>query len=152
MYRCRHSGSLICESLERRLAASVPVYAPDHGPFASSREFATYARAHFLWEQLTYQPVCMLNHLKINRNDLSDSLLVRVLEFRNLSRFVYEKLENQSLWSFVGRPRKLLIRHSSSNSEILVLLCHVIVVNVEHRMLPQLSLSKDVWSCEPILL
>ena len=41
-------------------------------------------------------------------------------------QFVYEKLEKQSLWSFWGRPRKLLIRHSSSNSEILSLLCHVI--------------------------
>ena len=52
-------------------------------------------------------------------------------------QFVYEKLEKQSLWSFVGRPRKLLIRNSSSNSELLGLLCHVIVVNVEHHMLPQ---------------
>jgi hypothetical protein len=94
----------------------------------------------------------MLDHLKINRNDLFDSLLVRVLEFRNLSQFVYEKLENQSLWSFVGRPRKLLIRHSSSNSDLLGLLCHVIVANVEHRLLPQLSLSWDLSSCEPILL
>jgi hypothetical protein len=67
-------------------------------------------------------------------------------------QFVYEKLEKQSLWSFLGRPRKLLIRNSSSNSEILGLLCHVIVVNVEHHMLPQLSLSSDLWSCEPILL
>jgi hypothetical protein len=49
------------------------VYAPDHGPFASSRE------------QLTYQSVWMLDHLKINRNDLSDSWLLGVLEFRNLS-------------------------------------------------------------------
>ena len=67
-------------------------------------------------------------------------------------QFVYEKLDKQSLWSFVGRPRKLLIRTSSSNSEILGLLCHVIVVNVEHRLLPQLLLSRDLWSCEPILL
>ena len=67
-------------------------------------------------------------------------------------QFVYEKLEKQSLWSFWGRPRKLLIRTSSSNSEILSLLCHVIVVNVEHHMLPQLLLSRDLWSCEPILL
>jgi hypothetical protein len=66
--------------------------------------------------------------------------------------YVYEKLEKQSLWSFWGRPRRLLIRHSSSNSEMLGLLCHVIVVNVEHQMLPQLSLSRNLWSCEPILL
>ena len=67
-------------------------------------------------------------------------------------QFVYEKLEKRSLWSFVGRPRRLLIRHSSSNSEMLGLLCHVIVVNVEHHMLPQLSLGRNLWSCEPILL
>ena len=66
-----------------------------------------------------------------------------VLEFRNLSQFVYEKLENQSLWSFVGRPRKLLIRHSSSNSDLLGLLCHVIVVNVEHHMLPQFLTDQE---------
>lgn len=50
-------------------------------------------------------------------------------------QFVYEKLEKQSFWSFVGRPRKLLIRNSSSNSEILGLLCHVIAVNVELDLL-----------------
>jgi hypothetical protein len=94
----------------------------------------------------------MFEHLKINRNDLSGSLLVRVPEFRNLTQFVYEKWENQSVWSFMGRPRKLLIRHSSSNSDLLGLLCHVIVANVEHHLLPQLSLSRDLSSCEPILL
>ena len=67
-------------------------------------------------------------------------------------QFVYENLEKQSFWSFVGRPRRLLIRHSSPNSEMLGLFCHVIVANVEHRMLPQLSLSRDLWSCELILL
>jgi len=66
-------------------------------------------------------------------------------------QFVYEKLEKQSVWSLVGRPSSLLIRHSSSNSEMLGLLCHVIVVNVEHHMLAQLSLSRDLWSCEPTL-
>ena len=50
-------------------------------------------------------------------------------------QFVYEKWENQSLWSFMGRPRKLLIRHSSSNSDPLGLLCHVIVANMEHHLL-----------------
>jgi hypothetical protein len=39
---------------------------------------------------------------------------------------VYGKLEKHSLWSFWARPRRLLIRHSSSNSETLDLLCHVI--------------------------
>jgi len=67
-------------------------------------------------------------------------------------QFVYEKLEKQPVWSFVGRPSKLLIRHPSPDSAMLRLLCHVIVMNVEHDMLPQLSLSRDLWSCEPILL
>jgi hypothetical protein len=46
----------------------------------------------------------------------------------------------------------LLVRDSYSNSEVLGLLCHVILVNVEYHMLPQLSLSRDLWSCELILL
>jgi hypothetical protein len=63
--------------------------------------------------------------------------------FVTTRQWVYEKLEKQSLWSFVGRPRRLLIRHSSSNSEMLGLLCDVIAMNVEHRMLLQLSLSRN---------
>ncbi len=59
-------------------------------------------------------------------------------------QFVYEKLEKQSLWSFVGRPRRLLVRHSFSNSEVLDLLCHVIVVNMERDMLPQFSPSRNL--------
>jgi hypothetical protein len=58
-------------------------------------------------------------------------------------QFVYEKLEKHSLWPFWGRPNRLLVCHSASRSEILGLLCHVIVLNVEHRMLPQLSLSRN---------
>jgi hypothetical protein len=60
---------------------------------------------------------------------------------------VYEKLEKQSLWSFVGRPRKLLIRNSSSNSEILGLLCHVIVVNVELDLLQYPRITRGLNSC-----
>jgi hypothetical protein len=52
---------------------------------------------------------------------------------------MYEKLEKQSLQPFWDRPRILLVRYSFSNSEVLGLLCHVIVVNVEHHMLPQFS-------------
>jgi hypothetical protein len=52
-------------------------------------------------------------------------------------------LEELSPWSFVAHPRRLFIRHSSSNAEMLGLLCHVIVVNVENHMLPQLSLSRN---------
>ena len=47
---------------------------------------------------------------------------------------MYEKLEKQSLWPFWDRPGILLIRHSFSRSEVLGLLRHVIVVNVEHRL------------------
>jgi hypothetical protein len=57
-------------------------------------------------------------------------------------QFVYEKLEKHSLWSFWRRLNRLLFCHSASRFEILGLLCHVIVLNVEHRMLPQLSLSR----------
>ena len=60
------------------------------------------------------------------------------------SRRMYEKLEKQSLQPFWDRPRILLVRHSFSNSEVLGLLCHVIVVNVEHHMLPQFSLSRSL--------
>jgi hypothetical protein len=48
---------------------------------------------------------------------------------------VCEKLEK--LWPrpFWDRPGRLLVHHSFSNSEILGLLGHGIVVNVEHQML-----------------
>jgi len=55
-----------------------------------------------------------------------------------------EKLEKQSLWPFWDRPRILLVRHSFSNSEVLGPLSHVIVVNVEHRMLPQFSFGRSL--------
>ena len=67
-----------------------------------------------------------------------------VLEFRNLLASVYGKLEKQSLQPFWDRPQRLLVRHSFSNSEVLGLLFHVIVVNVEHHVLPQLSLSRNL--------
>ena len=56
---------------------------------------------------------------------------------------MYEKLEKQSLEPFGDRPGRLLVRHSFSNSEVLGLLSHVIVVKVEEHMLPQLSLSRN---------
>jgi probable HAF family extracellular repeat protein len=58
----------------------------------------------------------------------------------------------KALQPFWDRPRRLLVRHSSSISEVSGLLSHVIVVNVEHNMLLQFSLSRNVCSCEPILL
>jgi hypothetical protein len=81
----------------------------------------------------------MLCILKVNQNDLSDFWLLGVLEFRNLWPRVYEKLGKQSFQALCGRPRNLLVRHSSAYSEMLGPLFHVIVVEVERRMLPQLS-------------
>jgi hypothetical protein len=49
-------------------------------------------------------------------------------------RCLYGKLEKQPRESFWARPRRLLIRHSCSNSEMLGLLYHVIVMNVEHHV------------------
>ena len=37
------------------------------------------------------------------------------------------------LWA---RPKRLLVCHSAAISEMLGLLCHVIVMNVERHMLP----------------
>jgi hypothetical protein len=56
---------------------------------------------------------------------------------------VYEKLEKQPFLLFWGRPKRLLVCHSASKAETLGLLCHVIAVNVEHHMLPQLSLKQE---------
>jgi hypothetical protein len=58
-------------------------------------------------------------------------------------QFVYEKLEKQSLSLFWRRLNRLLARHSETRFEIFGLLCHVIALNVEHPMLPQLSLSRN---------
>jgi hypothetical protein len=55
-------------------------------------------------------------------------------------QFGYEKLEKQSSRPFWDRPRRLLARHSASKSEMLRLLCHVIVVNVARHMLPPIAL------------
>src|SRR5580658_1998390 len=65
---------------------------------------------------------------------------------------MYGKLEKQLLWLFCDRPLRLSVRHSFSNAEGLGVLSHVIVVNVEHHMLLQLSLSRSLCDCEPILL
>ena len=56
---------------------------------------------------------------------------------------MYEELEKYSLWPFRVRLCRLLVRHSGSKSEMFGLSCHVIVVNVEHHMLPQFSLSSE---------
>jgi len=58
-------------------------------------------------------------------------------------QFMYEQLEKHSLRSFCGRLNRLLVCPSASRSEILGLLCHVFGLNVEHRMFPQSSLSRN---------
>ena len=57
---------------------------------------------------------------------------------------MYEKLEKEALEPFWDRPMRLLVRHSFSNFEVLGLLSHVIVVNLEHHMLSLLSLSRSL--------
>jgi hypothetical protein len=78
----------------------------------------------------------MLNHWKVNRTDLPDSWLSVLSNFVTSNHSVGEKLEKQSLQPFWHRPRILLVRHSFSSSEMLGLLGHGIVVNVEHHLLP----------------
>ena len=85
----------------------------------------------------------MLTIFKVNRNDLPDSRLLGVLKFRTSRRWVYEKLEKHSPSLFWGRLKRLLACHSAARSEMLGLLCRVIVLNAEHHMLPQLSLSRN---------
>ena len=63
-------------------------------------------------------------------------LAADVLEFRNLSMCVYEKLEKKFDRSFRDRPSSLLIRPAATQSENSGMLCHVIVVQVEQHMLP----------------
>jgi len=74
------------------------------------------------------------NQSQIGRPDF---WLLTFPNFVTSRQCVCEKLEKQSLKPFWDRPRRLLVRHSFSNSEVLGLLSHVIVVNVEHHMLPQ---------------
>jgi hypothetical protein len=57
---------------------------------------------------------------------------------------VYEKLEKKLVRSFRDRPTRLLVRHFAAHSQMASLLCHVIVVTVEHHMLLQLSLSRNL--------
>lgn len=56
---------------------------------------------------------------------------------------MYEKLEKQPFQPFSDGPGILSVRYSFSNSEVLGLLCHVIVVNVEHYLLPPFSPSRN---------
>ena len=70
----------------------------------------------------------MLSILKVNQNDLPDSLGCSVFSnFVTSRRCVYEKLEKQPFLPFWGRPKRLLVCHAASKSEMLGLLCRVIV-------------------------
>ena len=57
---------------------------------------------------------------------------------------MYEKLEKESLYRSWHRPRRLLVRHSFSKFEVLRLLCHVIVVNVDPHMLPSVLTQQEL--------
>ena len=65
---------------------------------------------------------------------------------------VYENLEKTVALVVLGRLKRLSVCHSEARSEISDLSCHVMVLIVERPMLPQLSLSKNSWSGQPILL
>jgi hypothetical protein len=79
--------------------------------------------------------------------DKSQSQLIRdiflLLTFltRSFPPDLYETLEQWSFRAFCSCPGKLFVRHSVSKSEMAGLLCRVIVVSVEDRVLYQLSLS-----------
>jgi hypothetical protein len=93
-----------------------------------------------------------VNHLKVNQIDRIDFWLLAFSNCVTSRHCVYEKLEKKPVRSFRGCPTTLLVRHSAAQSEMSGLLCHVIVVKVEHHMLAPLSVSRDLWGREPILL
>ena len=84
----------------------------------------------------------MLSDQKSITIDRPEFWLLTFPNFVTSRQRVCEMLEKQSLQPLSDRLRKLLARGSSPISEIVGLLCHVIVVNVEHHMLPQFSLSR----------
>ena len=61
--------------------------------------------------------------------------LLTFSNFVTSRRCEYEKPEKHSLQLFGDQLRKVLVRHSFSRSDVLRLLRHVIVVNVEHHVL-----------------
>src|SRR5215467_13429296 len=87
-----------------------------------------------------------------NQSEFLTPARLAALKFRSLSPMCIWKVGETVAPPFWGRLRRLLVRHSFSTSEVLGLLWHVIVVNVERHMLPQLSLSRNLRSCERILL
>jgi hypothetical protein len=67
-----------------------------------------------------------------------------LLEFRNLSPICMKSWRKLLSKPFGDRPSTLLVRPSFSNSEMFGLFSRVIVLNVEHHMLPQFSLSRKL--------
>jgi hypothetical protein len=69
-----------------------------------------------------------------------------LLTFSNFitSRLYVWKVGETIALAFWDRPTRLLARHSFSYSEVFGLWSHVIVVNVEHHMLPLFSLSRSL--------
>lgn len=71
-------------------------------------------------------------------------LAIDVLESRSLPADLYEKLEQRPLQVLCSCPGKLFVRHSVTKAEMAGLLCRVIVVKVEGRVLSQFALSTDL--------
>jgi len=57
---------------------------------------------------------------------------------------VYGNLEKKAVWSFRDRPGILLDRAYLAQFEVSELLPPVIIVIVEHNVLPQLSLGRSL--------
>ena len=85
-----------------------------------------------------------VNDMRVNPNSAAWLLTADILEFHNLLASVYEKLEKRPSSPLCDCPGKLFVRPSFSKPEMASLLCRVIVVKVEDRVLPQLSLSKHL--------
>jgi len=47
--------------------------------------------------------------------------------------------------TFCVRLGELLVQHSGSNTEVVALLDDVIIVNMEHHVLPPLPLGSNLW-------
>jgi hypothetical protein len=74
--------------------------------------------------------------------DWPDSWLLAFPNLVTSHSDLYEKLEKRPFQALCDCPGKLFVRHSDSKSEMAGLLCRVIVVKVEDRVLPQLPLRK----------
>jgi hypothetical protein len=71
-------------------------------------------------------------------------LAIDVFESRSLPADLYGKLEQRPLQALCACPGKLFVRHSVAKAEMAGLLCRVIVVKVEDRVLSPLAISTDL--------